>query len=95
MPKKTKKEKLIAEARRIIQESHTSGKSLSPVEKTVNQHELEPKTSYQWASNKTSNLAKNQNDDLEFAAIRKDLLKTIILAGTAVAIELALFWKFR
>jgi uncharacterized membrane protein len=95
MPKKTKKEKLIAEARRIIRESQMPGKSVSPVVKSVNNPEQTQKSAYQWTTDKSNYSAKTQNDELEFSVIRKDLIKTIVLASAAVLVELMLFWKFR
>jgi hypothetical protein len=95
MPKKTKKEKLIAEARRIIRESQLPGKSISTVAKTVNHPELAQKSAYQWTTDKTIYSTKTQTDELEFSVIRKDLIKTIVLASAAILVELMLFWKFR
>lgn len=95
MPKKTKKEKLLAELRRNSTREDVS-KSLSeqPSQQSILQ---KPKTdgSYRFISRTihptpiATSFEKN-----ELHAIRKDLFKTLVLSLFAFAGELALYWHW-
>jgi hypothetical protein len=96
MPKKTKREKLIAEARRIIKQSQQPVQTVisSPTELHVNKETINQKPSaFSWNSQTTSHSIKGLNDEIEYAQIRKNLTKTVILAAIAVLIEFAFYWK--
>ena len=101
MPKKTRKEKIIAEYRRRLQASAAS-RPAAIYETSQNSHKNAP--SLQTApiykltgpANKdvpkitTSSPAAGLSD---FPAIRHDLAKTLMLAVIAVTTELLLYWK--
>jgi hypothetical protein len=92
MPKKTKREKILARARRIIREQSSNPPDLPAV--TPNQvsvpHTVNP---YSFKPAPVSSLTYKQTDDdiREFAAIRRDLIKTIILSAAAVIVEIILY----
>ena len=101
MPKKTKKEKIIAEYRRKLQASAAGRPAAindisqnSP--KNVPSLQIEPIYKLTSLVNKdvpkiiTSAPATALSD---FPAIRHDLVKTLMLAVIAVATELLLYWK--
>lgn len=95
MPKKTKKEKLLAELRRNSTREDVS-KSLSeqPPQQSILQ---KPKTdgSYRFIS-RTIHPAPivTSFETNELHAIRKDLMKTLVLSLVAFAGELALYWRW-
>lgn len=99
MPKKTKKEKIIAEYRRKLQRSIGAS---APKNTDVSQNQSEPIS--QLSSEpiyKIGNvIAKKQDVQrpasvlTDFNAIRMDLVKTITLAAAAIVTELILYWKF-
>lgn len=67
MPKKSKREKMLADTRRS-----TFQFVASPILKQSESHEIA--------------------DTSELTAIKKDLVKTVILATIAIAAELVLYW---
>jgi hypothetical protein len=101
MPKKTKREKILAEARRIIREA----KSGTPVPRSTTNvpapdHEIAQTSGYHFAPIAHKEPTRQQvtsfvPDDAEFTAIRKNLIKTILIASGALAVEFVLYWKFR
>lgn len=100
MPKKTKREKILAEARRIILESKSG---ISVPREISNVHAPDrtiPKTGgYHFAPVVRSTSSRPQaatfvSDDIEFTAIRNNLVKTILIAVGALAVEFILYWKF-
>jgi hypothetical protein len=93
MPKKTKKEKLIAEARRIIKESSYASQSLNPNRSSVIYPPSKPINNI--LNTGKFSISNSDLDTIEYAAIRKDIIKTVLLAGIAIGIELAFFLKFR
>ncbi|OGG30740.1 hypothetical protein A2973_03290 [Candidatus Gottesmanbacteria bacterium RIFCSPLOWO2_01_FULL_49_10] len=93
MPKKTKKEKIIAEYRRKLLLSPTVVQnSPHPPTPTPSDREEKGTFSYQFsplpARGAPTQLPKE--DAILFAEIRRDLIKTVILAAIAVSVELFL-----
>jgi hypothetical protein len=93
MPKKTKREKLIAQARRIIRQSQ----NIPLPNSTFNSFKQTPNLP---TDTLRLEIPKPQekltvNDVAEFSAIRHDIVKTIVLAGIAVFIELLLSFKLK
>jgi hypothetical protein len=95
MPKKTRKDKIIAEARRIIRESHSSSGNQSVAEKVQIKPTQTASSGYQLQHFDNSISTTNTSELAEYTAIKKDLLKTVLLAVSALVAELILFWKFR
>ena len=86
MPKKTKREKVIAELRRKSG-THNSQSTFTP----TGQHSTAPTFRFSGFDNKaTAPTALVQTNDL--LAIKRDVLKTLILAAAAIAVEFALFF---
>jgi hypothetical protein len=84
MPKKTKREKIIAEQRRhSVSPSHS-------FEHRDTQEPTRPAFAFRASSNDT---ASSQSNTEELTIIRHDLLRTIIFALIAVGIELSIYWK--
>ena len=91
MPKKTKREKLLADKHRHMSLSSPSYSSISP-SPAVN---VQSQTfSYHASEMKVSQKAVKE-DNVELSIIRHDLLKTIILAIIAIGIELGTYWYIR
>ena len=80
MPKKTKKAKLIAEYRRKLQ--HLQGTSI-PVSST-NQHEV---FTLPVTTPNLPKLPRAEMQDVEAHAIRKDLIKTMIIVSLFIMFE--------
>jgi hypothetical protein len=95
MPKKTRKDKIIAEARRIIRESHSTSGNQSVTEKIQLKPIPTPSSGYQLQHFENSVSTINSFELIEYAAIKKDLLKTALLAVSALVVELILFWRFK
>jgi hypothetical protein len=87
MPKKSKREKILADIRRRVRTEHvlTSASMPSP----IREHES---TFHFTAPVGTKTLDAVSVTTSELVAIKKDLTKTVILAGIAITAELALFW---
>lgn len=88
MPKKSKREKILADVRRRVRTERVL--SVSPSVSPIHEH---AKTFRFTLSDK----AKPQEAPLpvntsELTAIKKDLTKTIVLATVAIAAEVALYW---
>jgi hypothetical protein len=94
MPKKTKKEKILAEARRIVRH-HESIQSLEITPKTANVVESKNPYTFSPGSVRMTNAKISAADISEFSIIRKDLIKTVILTVAAVFLELVIYWQFR
>jgi len=95
MPKKTKKEKLLAELRRnSTREEISNSSSVQPSQQSVTQ-QTKIDGSYRFIS-KTMNPASipTSIEINELHAIRKNLLKTLVLSLVAFAGELALYWHW-
>lgn len=92
MPKKSKREKIIAEQKR---KRHT----LTPVTPQVFMDSAVQQASiFKFQLNKkhiAPPVEKIYSDQTELTAIKHDLTKTLILAFVAVSIELALYWLGR
>jgi hypothetical protein len=95
MPKRTKREKLLAEKHRSS--NHPSS---VPVAQTASADSQKPSNtelfSYKLPSLQQAPI--NQHaysvvDTAEFSSIKKDILKTVLLAACAIVIELLLYWK--
>ena len=79
MPKKSKKEKILADRRRLTQVEH-----IQP---------LPPPFQFP-LNNTTSVVPKNESGQStnELSAVKRDLTKTFILAVLAIAAEVAIYW---
>jgi hypothetical protein len=97
MPKKTKKEKVIAEARRLIAKSQQF-QSVAPsslhLQQTQTVKQQVPTTFQFQPKSNIQPQAQNDNvDENEFHAIRKDIIKTVVLAGAAIAFECIVYLR--
>ena len=94
MPKKTKREKIIADYRKKLQLIEAKSlQSLSPITKQQHSgasYKIAPQPSS--VSHKQATLAL---DEKELRSITRDLIKTVALAGIAIAGELALYWFWK
>jgi hypothetical protein len=94
MPKRTKREKILADARRIVQQAHQNSKiTLSDESSRGSIPELGKGYTFKAYQNVSPVATETISDVKEFTAIRKDLIKTVILAGAAIGIELLLYLK--
>ncbi len=88
MPKKTRRQKVNAERRRIHQPFPLPLTSTETPETAPNP--------FRFVFNpKSTLLQKEQPGALaheEFSAIRRDLIKTLVLAGIAIGVEFFLYW---
>jgi hypothetical protein len=75
MPKKTKRQKILAERRRV-----------------VTQTESIPSSSFSYQVTETP-IVSTSGDVTELAIIQHDLVRTIIFAFIAIAIEVGIYWK--
>ncbi len=94
MPKKTKREKILAEIRRTSH--HTASVSLVHEKHSINNSEHLPNDGlfrFQAQVAELSPTVKTEQT-AELIAIRKGLLKTLILSLFAFAGELALYWRW-
>jgi hypothetical protein len=95
MPKKTKKEKALAQARRIVQNARIQ--SSSDVLQTVQTKasDVRPVSTFEFKVKPVASvIAKTSaSDEQEFIAIRKDIIKTVVLAGIAIACEFVVYLK--
>lgn len=95
MPKKTKREKIIADYRkklqRVQQLQESSPASLSPSSSTQ-----APVNTYRFITRtQTSLQSTGSGTETELVYIKRDLMKTLLLAGLAIGGELALFWFWK
>jgi hypothetical protein len=98
MPKKTKKEKIIAEARRVISQSRLE-KTIAPSrEQTPVKESTSHPASFTYSKTPPQQSTKTQMYDLasneEFTAIRHDLIKIIVLALIATGVVVLCAIKF-
>ncbi len=89
MPKKSRKEKIIADQKRKRPTSIPSTTSIATVSAAQ-----QPPTFQFHLTKKTDTgiLPKIPSDNTELVAIKQDLVKTLLLAFIAVSIEFALYW---
>lgn len=93
MPKKTKKEKIIAEYRRRMQSTiTTSAKSVSKSSLSASPT-IPPRNTFHFTSVESSPSKTITNSDTELKTIKLDLAKTIFLAAIAILVELILSWQ--
>jgi hypothetical protein len=90
MPKKTKKQKILAEKRRHVSHQTSSHPMISSAPTTSTSPSV---FSFQASAHKPSNNSNDQGST-ELSVIRHDLFKTIMLAIAAISIELVLYWKY-
>jgi len=84
MPKKTRRQKILAQQRRHIQSTPSSVSPSSYVPQTNI-----PSVTFQFQPSHTPvKVIENSDDREELTVIKKDLTKTLILAMIAIAIEL-------
>ena len=92
MPKKTKREKILARARRIIQEQSSNA---SDLHSATSERDITAPTTNPYSFKPVSIPAvtyKQTDEDIhEFEAIRTDLIKTILLSAGAVIVEIILY----
>jgi hypothetical protein len=91
MPKKTRKEKLLAQTRRHVAPSFVS-QSATPVADTT----VVSSSVFQFTA-KTSKKTQQMiaDDTTELAVIKTDLAKTLILAVLAIGVEIGIYWVLR
>jgi hypothetical protein len=96
MPKKTKKEKALAQARRIVQNARIQSSLEVPQIIQKDQKEVSHTSSFQFKAKPDTAvyIKSKETDEQEFTAIRKDIMKTVILAGIAIAFEFVVYVKF-
>jgi len=100
MPKKTKKEKIIAEYRRKMLASSFVDRAVATLEKTTLSQNNNPKDTFSYALSQKAASEKIEKregkiltlDPQEFTAIKKDLLWTLILTTIILIGELSL-WR--
>ncbi len=95
MPKKTKKEKLLAEHRRnSVREEISKSSSIQPSQRNVVQ-KTTIDGSYHFMSKTMNSVSMPTSFETnELHAIRRDLFKTLALSLIAFAGELALYWHW-
>lgn len=86
MPKKTKRQKVLADRRHSI--------SLPSISLDEKRPESPQTPTFQFQSLTTKVQTRNGEGISELAAIQRDLVKTIVLATLAVGIELLVYWRF-
>ena len=92
MPKKTKREKLIAQIHRTSHILQTP-KSLSvPSESSFSDSNITPQFQYVIPQKNHTPPTQKKTETIELHAISRDLQKTILLAAGAIAIEFVLYW---
>ena len=95
MPKKTKRAKIHADARRNLIPS-----PLTAPQKTDHPQEMKPASAdhslytFQKSHPAPKSPARIQEDDHEFQSIKRDLARTVILASLAFVAEFILYLKF-
>ena len=95
MPKKTKKEKIIAEYRRKLSTVSSHQEAINPV---IKEHTVQttllytPQFSVHTASVKNESAHTVSLDPQEFSAIKKDLFITLILTG-CILVGQIIIWR--
>jgi hypothetical protein len=84
MPKKTKREKIIAELRRRNQSPSRPFEPRDAVQA--------PSSAFAFRASSKDTVGAQSNTE-ELTVIRHDLIRTIIFALVAVGIELGIYWK--
>lgn len=87
MPKKTKKQKILARARRIIISQNNTGPDTSPTTQS-NTASVKPTNLYQFQTPKTTKTEEEYQNTQELNPIRRDIIKTIIFATIAIIVEI-------
>lgn len=93
MPKKTRKEKILSEARRIIQQSQNSQNIRTSESDKQMISERKLPYNYQVRTSQSVSNTLIKTDEKEFTVIKRDLIKTVMLTITAIVIELVLYWR--
>jgi hypothetical protein len=86
MPKKTKREKMLADRRHSFVQPLEINPSI-PAGSS-------PSSAFQFRATTAKTHAHAHTDTQELRAIQLDITKTIILAVAALAIEFAVYWQF-
>lgn len=98
MPKKTKKQKILAQARRIIQQSELQSQfSPKPQEKDNSKVFQAPVLKYSAPTVQLSNNKISSDTgiiDNNLIPIRNDIIKTVFFAAIALVIELVFYFRF-
>jgi hypothetical protein len=95
MPKKTRKEKLLARARRIVAQqppTRQAADSYSPGESNLPDHK--PYTYVAGPAKAHQSAIPTEAQRNEYADIRKDLVKTVALSLAILTLEFILYWRF-
>jgi hypothetical protein len=91
MSKKTKREKILADARRIIKQNlNNKSVKVNPIESTIQTPKNNDSYKFQPLNPNINSKTISLNSE-EFRFIKKDLIKTIVLSMFAVFIELLLY----
>lgn len=87
MPKKSKREKMLADIRRRVRTERvlTVPAAVSPIK-------TQPSTFQFTMANSSKRQEAPPANNSELIAIKRDLTKTVVLALVAIAVELVLFW---
>lgn len=94
MPKKTRKQKLASDRRHLREDKPHS----HPVDRSVTSQATASESGlYSFVSTRTTTSVRSvtPQESARLAAIKIDLLKTLILAAVAVGIEFFLYWRLR
>ena len=95
MPKKTKKEKALAQARRIVQNARLQSSIAPPHINQTEKTEVHIPSTFEFTAKTVpaSPSKTEKTDEQEFGAIRKDIVKTVVLAGAAIAFEFIVYLR--
>ncbi len=87
MPKKSKREKMLADIRRRARQEYVAS-AQAPEQITTHTHTFK----FAPAVSAKTNPVTSASDTAELTAIKRDLTKTVVLALIAIGAELALYW---
>ncbi len=90
MPKKTKKQKILAERRR---KNITPLISYSLQTNKISEPTVQPAFSFQPSQQIHHSQPQVETDTTELPVIKHDLMKTLILAFIAFSIEIGIYWQ--
>ncbi|OGG05031.1 hypothetical protein A2Z33_07150 [Candidatus Gottesmanbacteria bacterium RBG_16_52_11] len=86
MPKRTRREKIIADARRIIRQNTETA---LPTPQAVYENPLPRKQEYSFRGQK---ITVAQAPAYDYSLIRKDIMRTVFLGAAGIAAELVIFF---
>jgi len=91
MPKKTRREKILARTHRLNREFQSLPTRSPPIDTDSRQKQSNPYSYTATQTLKSQKSAVKDSDMNEFVAIRKDLAKTALLATLAIVVEFLLY----